>query len=188
SGAVVLQAQYDRLDDRYFPSSGSLADIEYANYRDELGSDDEFEQIRATAFHAWTVDRHTYMGGLRYNTTLDDDAPVQNEFSAGGFTQLSGFKENERNGQHFGMVFGGYRYKFSESALLPAYIGTTLEYGNAVADRDDIFSDGIFNGSLYFGYRSPLGPVYIGYGYEEDGGGNYFLRVGNVFGRSSISR
>lgn len=188
NGAYGIRAQSDRLDDSYFPSSGSLVDIEYTNYRNALGSDDEFEQVRASVLHAWTVDRHTLIGGLRYNTTLDNNAPIQNLFRAGGFTRLSGFKENERSEQHFGMLFGSYRYRFSQSALLPAYVGTTLEYGNAVADRDDIFSDGIFHGSLYFGYRSPIGPVYIGYGFGESGRGNYFLRIGNVFGRSSISR
>ena len=101
---------------------------------------------------------------------------------------MSGLKENELSGQHVGLVIGSYRYKFSDSALLPAYIGATLEYGNAVADRDDIFSEGLLHGSVYLGYRSPLGPIYIGYGDGEEGSGEYFLRMGNVFGRSSLTR
>ena len=63
-----------------------------------------------------------------------------------------------------------------------------LEYGNVAEDRDDVFDEGIFNGSVYFGFDSPIGPLYIGYGFAEGGRRAYFLRIGNILGESSFSR
>jgi NTE family protein len=72
--------------------------------------------------------------------------------------------------------------------LLPAYFGTTLEYGNVAEERDQIFDDAILNGSVYLGYDTPIGPFYLGYGLAEGGRNRFFIRVGNVFGRGDIAR
>ncbi|MFT5767185.1 MAG: NTE family protein [Halioglobus sp.] len=188
NAAYQVSLQYDRVDDSYFPSSGTLFSLSYLNYNEELGSDHEFEQVLSTGYTAATLKRHTVIGGFTYNTTLDDNAPIQNFFRAGGFGRLSGIRENEISGQHFGLVYGSYRYKFSDSDLLPAYLGATLEYGNAVDERSDIFGEGITAGSVYMGFRTPVGPVYIGYGLAEGYSGNYFLRIGNVFQRSALGQ
>ena len=128
-----------------------------------------------------TFGRHTIIAGLRYNETLDGVAPGYAQFRAGGFTRLSGFQRDEVAGQSFGMLFASYRYQVVGSGLLPGYIGTTLEYGQ-VAD------DALLHGSVYFAYRSPIGPLYLGIGAGERGSENFFLRIGNVFGSPSIGR
>jgi NTE family protein len=109
-------------------------------------------------------------------------------FRAGGFLNLSGFNQNELFGQHFGEVFAGYRYTIARGTYFPAYAGTTLEYGNVANDRDDIWKEGILNGSLYIGVRSPIGPVYAGLGFAEESRNTYFLRIGNPFGRAGFGR
>lgn len=82
-----------------------------------------------------------------------------------------------------------YRYNFGGGGgLYPPYAGISFEYGNATDDRDDVFGDGIANGSIYLGYRSPIGPLYWGMGFAEGGQRAYFLRIGNVFGASSVGR
>jgi len=101
---------------------------------------------------------------------------------------LSGYQSGELVGSNFAMVMGGYRYKFTGSGLMPAYLGMTLEYGEMTEDPDKLFSDAIFAGSAYFGYRSPIGPLYIGVGAAEGGREVFFLTLGNVFGGSRIGR
>ena len=55
-------------------------------------------------------------------------------------------------------------------------------------DSSDIFDEGIWNGSVYLGFNSLIGPMYLGYGKAEHRSGILFLRVGNIFGDSSIGR
>jgi NTE family protein len=126
-------------------------------------------------------DKHNIMAGIVYETTTSGTAPVQDLFRGGGFFRMSGFEPNELTGQHFGVGLIGYRYRLADIPLVPPYIGTTIEYGNATDDRDDIVDDGIWNGSIYAGVPSFLGPVYLGYGWQESDDGVWFLRIGSLF-------
>jgi NTE family protein len=185
-GEYVFNGVWDRLDSVYFPGDGTLATLSYRNSDEALGADAEYEQILLEALTAKSYGRHAVYGGLRYYDTLDDEAPLYAQFRAGGFTNLSGLQVGELAGQNYGMVLGGYRYHVAGSGLLPAYLGGTLEYGQMADDTADLFDDGILNGSLYFAYRSPIGPLYLGAGLAEGGRRTYFIRIGNVFGSSDI--
>lgn len=184
----VLTGLYDRLDDRYFPGDGELLRVNYYNSDESLGADVEYEQIMFDALSARTYGSHSMMAGGRYYETLDGISPNYSLFRAGGFARLSGFNFEELRGQNFGMVMAGYRYHAAGSGLWPAYLGATLEYGAMADNSDDIFDDALIHGSAYFGYRSPIGPLYLGFGAAEGGRQTFFLTVGNLFGASSIAR
>lgn len=187
-GEYYLAGVYDRLDDRYFPGHGMLAAVGYFDSRDHLGADDDYKQLTLDAFIARSFQRHSFLAGLRYNETIEGEAPEYALFRAGGFTRLSGYRRQELNGQNFGMVLGGYRYHVAGSGLLPAFVGGTLEYGQVAQNANDVFDDGEYHGSVYFGYRSPIGPLYLGIGANEDGDHTYFFQIGNIFGNSSLTR
>jgi len=118
---------------------------------------------------------------LRYQTTSNGSAPIQDIFRGGGLFTMSGYAPNELTGQHFGFGLLGYRYQLADNPLLPAYIGGTLEFGNAADERDDIVDDGLWNGSIYAGTPTILGPVYLGWGWNEEDSGVLFVRIGQVF-------
>ena len=162
--------------------------MSYIGSSESLGADAEFDQVEFNGFHVWSKARHSFQVGARFDTTTSGDAPVYALFRAGGFTRLSGFRENELIGQHFGELYTGYRYEVARARFFPAFTGVTLEYGNAANDRSDLWNEGIMNGSLYFGVRSPLGPVYVGFGLAEEGRNTYFVRIGNPFGAASLGR
>lgn len=188
-GEYVADVVYDRLDDRYFPRRGSRAEVAYLDSAGSLGADEAYQQVLAGALTAVTSGKHTVFGAARYSTTLNDDAPLYARFRAGGFFNLSGLEYDQITGQHFGMVAASYRYTLTGGGgFYPGYAGLSVEYGNATEQRGDVFEEGLLNGSIYFGYESPLGPLYWGMGLGEGGQRTYFLRVGNVFGRSSIGR
>ena len=187
-GEYFARAIFDRLDDRYFPSHGGLVDMRYQSASESLGADQEYDQFMVDAFLAKTFARHTLMAGGRYYETLNDVAPVYAQFRAGGFLRLSGYQDQEIAGQNFAMVMAGYRYHVAGSGLIPAHLGMTLEYGQVAEDRDELFHDAVLNGSVYFGYNSPIGPLYLGVGLGEGGLHRYFLRIGNVFGNTTIGR
>ena len=187
-GGYSVGMQWDRMDDLYFPSSGIFVDARYSRSDKNFGADLEYEQARINAGIAKSFGAHTFIGLARYATTLDNNAPVYGLYRAGGFTNLSGFNDDELVGQHFAMGMLSYRYEFFGSGFLPAYIGTTVEYGNVADFRNELFDDAIFNGSAYFGFRSPVGPLYLGYGLAEGGRKRLFLSIGNIFGRGDIAR
>ncbi len=185
----VFSAALDRLDDRYFPEYGSIANLTYVKSSTALGADAPYDQIMSKWITAWSSGRHTWIGGVEYDVTLDDDAPIYALYRAGGLFKLSGLELNEVNGQNFGEVLLSYRYNLlGKGGLFPAYVGVSAEFGNAGEHHQDPFSNGIMNGSIFFGNRSPIGPLYWGVGFAEGGDRVYFLRIGNVFGRSTIGR
>ncbi len=179
---------YDRLDNLFLPTRGALFDLSYIHSSEALGADANFEQVQSSWLLSKTWGLHNVLLRGRYNTTLDNDAPLYALMTGGGFLNMSGFEPNELVGQHFGMVAAGYRYQFDSSGLWPAYAGMTLEYGNAADRRGDVFGEGVVNGSLYLGYNSPLGPLYLGYGYNEDRSGVVFLQLGAVLSDKNIGR
>lgn len=185
---LFVELDYDRLDDRYLPTRGSWGTLKYTRSTENLGADATFEQLEFTYFNTRTFGLHNFAWGGQYNTTLGDDPPIYAYYTAGGFLNMSGFEPNSLLGHHFGQIMAGYRYRVGESGFLPAYIGTTVEYGNATIDRDDIFSEGLLNGSVYLGYGSPLGPVYLGIGLAKHRDPIYFLRLGTIFGPRSLGR
>ena len=185
-GEWFVDGTWDRIDNRYFPSRGTYAGFEYLWSRTALGADDDFEQFQGSLFTARTWGLHTFLLGGRLGLTREGDAPVQNVYLAGGIFRLSGFEPDELSGQNFGMVLLGYRYKLFATGWLPPYVGMTLEYGNTAEHADDILEEGLVNASAYMGFNSPLGPLYIGYGFAQGGHRAYFLRIGNILGSSSI--
>lgn len=187
-GEFFAQVIYDRIDDRYFPGDGFVGQVNYIDSRDSLGADTEYTQLLLDATLAQSFGSHSILLGGRYQETIDGVAPPYAQFRAGGFARLSGFQQGQLNGQNFGMVLAGYRFHFAGSGALPAYLGATVEYGNVQSDPSDIFRNAILNGSVYFGYRSPIGPLYLGVGAAEGYGETFFFRIGNIFGSSSITR
>ncbi len=187
-GEWAVEAVYDRLDNRYLPSNGSFARLQYIKSDTGLGADANFEQLRFSLFSARSGGRHTAWFGTEYNTTLDDNAPIYGLFTGGGFLNMSGFQRDELVGQHYGFSMLGYRYELGKTGILPAYAGVTMEYGNAAQRQSDVYGEGILNGSVYLGYDSPLGPLYLGLGWSEAHSGLLFLRLGTLLGGQSIGR
>lgn len=183
-GEAFLRFRYDHLDNLYFPNHGGIGRVLFTASREGLGADEHYQQLNVDYFYNWTYRRkHNVSLGTSLNATLDEDAPVYALFRAGGFTRLSGLEFNQLSGQHFGLALAGYRYQFGQGGFLPSYIGGTLELGNVWDDLDDVtLSSALIHGSVYFGYRSPLGPLYLGTGLGQAGERTFFLQLGRVFG------
>jgi NTE family protein len=121
------------------------------------------------------------LGSIRYDTTLDDDAPIQNLFRLGGFQRLSGLQQNELSGQHAALLRGAYMYRLSKK-IVPTYAGISLELGNVWQDSSEIGSDGtILAVSLFLGADTFVGPLYIGLGQTNEGDNAFYLFLGQPF-------
>ncbi len=181
-GEMFVRLFADDLDSSSFPTSGYLTRLEWTASRDGLGADTDFEQVDIRAVLAKSWGRSTLLASADYGTTISGRAPIQSVFRRGGFTNLSGFNENELSGQHFGQISAAYYRRLGRIGLLPLYAGFSLEAGNVWQNRGDISSGNrLHAGSLFAGAETPIGPLYLAYGRAEGGADAYYLFLGRLF-------
>jgi NTE family protein len=182
SGRMFAFANIDRLDSLFFPRNGYSGLLAYTIARDWLGSDTDYAQVDFEVLGAKSFGRSAVQGGMTWHVTTQGELPLQDRYRIGGRGRLAGFRANELTGQHYAIVFVGYTWQLAEVFGRSAMIGTTLEYGNAWENRSDMaWADGIFNGSVYAGFDSWVGPMLFGYGWREGGEGVLFLEIGKPF-------
>jgi NTE family protein len=174
-GELRTRLTLDTLDQVEFPHQGRYAQLDWVVSRESVGADDDFDQLLLFFTQPYSRGRNTVMGSVFYQTTLGDDAPIQNLFTAGGFLRLSGFQENELAGQHFGLARIMYYWQFRDGI----YLGVSAELGNVWQDSSDIgFADSILAGSAFLGADTPIGPFYLGLGSAEGGHHSAYLFLG----------
>ncbi len=179
TGYAYIRLSDDKLDSLYFPQQGHAGKVEFRVSRKELGADAEFEQLLLSYNQAFNWHKNTLIGGLTLNTTLDDDAALQNQFSSGGFLRLSGLSERELNGQHSGLARVVYLRTIKDSRILAGYAGASFEAGNVWQERSDIsLNDLIFAASAFLGFDTPIGPLYLGYGLTDHGDSSFYINLG----------
>jgi NTE family protein len=181
-GELVAAITVDRLDSVYFPRDGYFGRLGYRRSEEALGADTDFEQVDLDLVYAHRFGLHSIELIARYHSTVSGVAPIQSIYRLGGRGKLVGFRSNELTGQHYGVLAGGYVYELADVFGRAALLGSTVEYGNAWQARDDIsLSDAIWNGSVYFGFDSWLGPVMLGVGVREGGDGTVFVKISDQF-------
>ena len=183
TGQGFVKLSVDDLDDLHFPHSGIFGGLEWRSSRKDLGDDSDYDQGDLRFFSAKSWSRNSIMGSIRYATTPDDDAPLEDLFRAGGFLRLSGLKTDELSGQHYGQLLVSYRRQISKFNAMPTYLGTSLEVGNVWQDKDDIsFDNTITAGSIYLGLDTKIGALYFAYGRTEDDRDSFYVSLGRFFG------
>lgn len=181
-GQLYARLYLDKLDNVFFPTSGNKGVLELITAQEGLGSDNNYNQALLTYTHAFSWGRRNLISGFRFNSTLDDDAPPESLFRAGGFLQLSGYNPNQLSGQQVAMFNVVFNQRVLDSKLLPAFLGGSIEYGNVWQQASDIsLEDAQLNGSLFLGADTPIGPLYVGVGFGEGGRMSAFLHLGPVF-------
>ncbi|WP_411851154.1 patatin-like phospholipase family protein [Stenotrophomonas sp. LGBM10] len=178
-GAWIAEATLDDIDSLYFPRDGYLVNLGTYQSRHALGADTAFGQIDLDAVAARSFGRHALQLGLRYHVTASGTAPVQSLYRLGGRWRLAGFQQNELTGQDYALGFAGYTYELGKVLGRSAQVGGTVEYGNAWQQRSAMsLTDGIWNGSVFLGFDSWIGPLIFGMGFREGGGNVLFIELG----------
>jgi NTE family protein len=178
-GAWFAQATLDDIDSLYFPRDGRLVNLGTYQSRAGLGADTAFGQWDLDAVAARSFGRHALQVGLRYHVTTSGTAPVQSLYRLGGRWRLAGFQHNQLTGQDYALGFTGYTYELGRVLGRSAQVGATLEYGNAWQRRSDMaLADGIWNGSVFLGFDSWIGPLIFGVGFREGGENVLFIELG----------
>jgi NTE family protein len=185
-GGYFARLSYDKLDSIYFPRRGQQFDFEWRAEREALGADQHYDTFSASWLIARSRGRHTLIFWTDFGTTIDNLPTAENYFSLGGFFNLSGLPPGYLSGPHYGIGRLIYYRQIGRGGSgvldLPAYLGISLEAGNAWADKKDAsFGDLRKDASLFFGVDTPLGPVYLGGGFDEGGDAAFYLFLGRTF-------
>lgn len=181
AGTAHVTFAYDRLDDIHFPHDGLLGEVEYAASRTGLGADDAFDRVSASLLAAASKGRNTFVGSIRVVDSFAGEVSFPQREQLGGFLNLSGFREDQLDGDDLGLVRLVYYRTLGRSRVMPTRAGLSLEAGN-VWERAESPSlrKLIPAGSVFLGYDSPLGPLYLGVGLAEEGRAAFYLYLGRT--------
>jgi NTE family protein len=185
-GGYFARFSYDKLDSVFFPRHGQQLEIEWRAERQEFGADQNFNVMSGSWLLARSFGRHTFIFSADAGTTGNAVPTPENFFSLGGFLNLSGLQPGFLSGPHFGIARLIYYRRIGRGGQgvldLPAYAGVSLEAGNTWMDRSEMsFGDTRKDASLFFGVDTPLGPVYLAAGFDEQGQKAFYLFLGRTF-------
>jgi NTE family protein len=179
-GAIMLTLDYDQLDNHKFPKRGIKSFIAYFISDSSFGGDLDYEKMEIQLAKAKTFSqKHTLIWRAGAGFSPGKNTPFYDQFTLGGFLNLSGFGERQLRGQHKGILSLLYYYGFKGSL----YLGGGLEYGNVWNERSDIdIDDGMTSGIIFAGLDTVIGPLYFGYAQAEGGpDGRFYLFLGKTF-------
>ena len=182
TGGAFVRLRFDTLDNARFPRSGLRSDLQWTLSRPGLGADSEFDTIEGEVAQTWSRGKNSIQLGLSYATTLESDNKVQEYFPLGGFLRLSGLERGEISGPHAALAkLIYYRRLGDASGILdtPIYLGISAEAGNVWQTRSEMdFDSMLLNGSMFLGFDTFIGPVYIAAGFAEHNQSNFYLFIG----------
>jgi NTE family protein len=186
-GGYFARFSYDKLDSIFFPRHGQQFNFEWRGERDNIGADENLDAFELSWLVARSFDRHTLIFWMDAGTTADAElVEPQNFYSLGGFLNLSGLPSGYLAGPHYGIARLIYQRRVGRGGQgvldLPAYAGVSVEAGNTWLESSEAsFGNTRKNASLFFGLDSPLGPVYLAAGYDEEGETAFYLFLGRTF-------
>lgn len=174
--AVVI----DQLSDASFPRYGYKVDASAF-----LGTSDtrkNFQEVAINTTWANSINNHSINLKLNAAGLFQKGTDVRGIGSTlGGFQQLSAYQPDQFTGDF--MVYGSVTYllravKF-DLAGQSLFLGTSLEAGNVWNRGEDISLKSLRkSASLFAGFNSFIGPIYLGFAVGQSGAKNVFFQLG----------
>jgi NTE family protein len=178
---------YDSMDNANFPRDGMLASADLYMPLEALGSDEDYKKLEFKFSKPVSYKKHTILAHVSGGGNLGDHTPFYNQYTLGGFSSISGYKNNELRGEYYALSNILYYYNvmdFPSLIVSGLYVGGGVEAGNTWnRSRDIEFDDLLIGGKAFIGIDTIVGPLYAGYGVSEHGSdtGEFFLYLGRQF-------
>ncbi|MGF1725700.1 patatin-like phospholipase family protein [Photobacterium nomapromontoriensis] len=183
---------FDDLDSFYFPRHGVLFETEVGigssrssvNGADNVSGENAFFDIKTIL--PFSYDRHSLVTIMKFSGYDSDDLLPVYVQDLGGLFNMSGYHRYELNGRYraFGALIYSYRLLDNDFGALsiPVYLGGSLEQGGVWDNQQDIaLENSLSAGSVFIGLDTPVGPVYLAYGYAENGQNSVYFSIGSAF-------
>lgn len=185
---------WDSLNDNSFPSRGMQFKANWQWLKDDfldIHSNSDNRSLSAIVATQWQ--QHLFKAHWRYDTYQSEGGDIALEqYSLGGLFNLSGYPKNFLFGPDVRFASLIYMYKLHENKFSmfksPFFMGTSIERGRV---KDNIWQDStqsaewIWAGSVFLGWDSVIGPIYLGYGQAEalyrDKAYQFYLSIGQPY-------
>lgn len=182
----VLDIVWDTLNSRSFPTRGIRLATRFSHLKESvLGQSEQSRTSSVELLAAKNWKRHTLRTRWRFdNYRTDNNEFALEQFSLGGFLNMSGYPADSLFGSkvEFGSLV--YLYQLNEQRMsffnAPLYLGASVERGRI---REDVFgsrnatseqaTDWLWAGSVFLGWDTPLGPLYLGFGRSQGSQSDY---------------
>ena len=181
-GGLRFRVLLDNLDDASFPRSGRTASFDYYASLKSIAATTEYRKYEINYQDNISFGRHTFSVAGRYGRIASGTAPIFDQFSLGGFLQLSGYRPGELIGDT--VSFGRLTYYQQMSNLQNPfgkhiYAGVSAEMGRA-SGNVGFLSDGKLKSSygVFAGFDTLLGPLFFGYGKAPQRSANFYFFLG----------
>lgn len=170
-----------------FPRSGGDTRIRLTRTLEAMGSESDQTQFSISMGHAWSFGEYTVVPYLEFG---DNQDPETNNFTdlyfLGGPGRLSGLGNEELFGDSLILArIQSYRRlkKIDLAGIsIRLYTGISLEAGNTFFFDESLALDKLlYGGTVFIGAETPIGPLYLGYGYTEGGRSRWYLAIGDHF-------
>ena len=176
-GGAMVALNMDRRNRIYFPSRGWRADISYFDSQQQ-----GYDKLLLDMSGAYKLGEYVVAGRTTYTGSLQGELPFYDGVKLGGFLNMSGYASNQILGDD-----GFYAHIRAERILgrMPLGLNGDLRMGfgleaarvetNYTMPEEDGWLD---SGVLYVGGETPLGPMYLGYGFTFSGDYNIYFKLG----------
>jgi len=174
--AVVI----DQLSDASFPRFGYKLDA--SAFLGTNRARKNYQEVAINTTWANSIDNHSINLKLNAAGLLQTDTEIRGVGSTlGGFQQLSAYQPEQFTGNY--MLYGSVTYllravKF-DLAGQSLFLGTSLEAGNVWNKSGDVSLQSLRKSvSLFAGFNSFMGPIYLGFALGQGGARNVFFQLG----------
>ncbi len=176
-GGWLATVYFDQFDRVYVPTHGWSFKGSYFDT-----SEENYSKARLDLRGAQNFSDYVFSGRLQIAGSPRGILPVYDSVALGGFLNLSGFMPEQIIGDS--LYYGSVR---AEKILgqLPIglrgdmRIGVALETGKVDGRYTELELEGWQNSiAVYLGGETPIGPVFIGYGYAQEGMSSIYLFIG----------
>jgi NTE family protein len=172
-----LVADFDQFDRTFFPTRGWAA--RSAWFRD---TDAGYGRLSTELRAARTWGDYVINGRLSYTGSTTGRLPLADAAALGGFLNLSGYVRNQ-------ILADDVRYANLRGEKIIGRMplglqgdlrfGVSLEAGSARGRYSETRANGWQQAlAVYFGGETPVGPLYLGYGYARGGRSSLYLFIG----------
>lgn len=182
----------DQLDTPVFPREGYKLGGELLAGLNQNQSDSDsldthadlrnFQQLTLSATSAESAHDHSVNLGMEVGARYQSGSPIPGVgLSLGGFQKLTAYQPDQFIGNY--LLYGNatYLYRAVNFGMVgeAAFIGTSLEVGNAANEKSDFSLANLKKSlSIFVGANTFMGPVHFGIAVAPAGEFNLFLQLG----------
>ncbi|TDR30766.1 patatin-like phospholipase family protein [Hydromonas duriensis] len=170
-----VSADFDRMNQLYFPTKGWLARASYFDMND-------YSKVSAELQGAYSIKDFVFTGKLAYTGSPKGQLPLSDAAFLGGANNLAGLSNQQVIGDN--LQYAGLRVERVLSKMPLGIrgdlrLGLSTEIGKMRTRYSETQGQGwIKSGSIYLGGETPVGPLYVGVSKATNNSPRVYLFIG----------